>query len=82
MKVCICSLKDKEAGRARFGTGLSKHHELLLVLLIRVCDYKLGAADLLEMVDGDVFDAMLEEKGGVDPIRGDIVLDLVPTPDE
>uniref|UniRef100_A0A7S0EAY9 Uncharacterized protein n=1 Tax=Phaeocystis antarctica TaxID=33657 RepID=A0A7S0EAY9_9EUKA len=28
------------------------------------------------------FDAMLEEKGGVDPLRGDIVLDLVPTPGE
>ena len=28
------------------------------------------------------FDAVLEEMGGLDPLRGDIVLDLVPTPDE
>ena len=28
------------------------------------------------------FDAVLAERGGLDPVRGDIVLDLVPTPDE
>ena len=28
------------------------------------------------------FDAVLAERGGLDPVRGDIVLDLIPTPDE
>eukprot|EP00906_Rhabdomonas_costata_P036175 RCo050777 len=45
-------LTDREAGRAEFGASLGRLHEYMLVLLCRVSDYELSAAQLLEFASG------------------------------
>eukprot|EP00667_Euglena_gracilis_P005602 EG_transcript_5645 len=42
------TLADKEQGRERYGTGLGRLHEYTLLLLSRLCDHQLRAAQLLE----------------------------------
>eukprot|EP01138_Halocafeteria_seosinensis_P015267 gb/GECG01015582.1/.p1 GENE.gb/GECG01015582.1/~~gb/GECG01015582.1/.p1 ORF type:complete len:851 (+),score=120.97 gb/GECG01015582.1/:1-2553(+) len=48
------TLKSKEQGRAEYGTLLGSFHQLVLVLLIRLCEYNLKASELLEWFDGDI----------------------------
>ena len=47
-------MAHKERGRTSFGTNLGKLHELVLVTLIRICNYKLKAIEVLELFHGDL----------------------------
>ncbi len=47
-------LGQKEQSRKEFGTQLGPFHTLILTLLLRVQRYELHAADVMELVHGDV----------------------------
>jgi hypothetical protein len=47
-------LGQKEQARKDFGTQLGPFHTLVLTLLLRVQRYQLGAADVMELLRGDV----------------------------
>ncbi len=47
-------LGQKEQARKEFGTQLGPFHTLVLTLLLRVQRYQLNAADVMELVRGDV----------------------------
>eukprot|EP00947_MAST-08B_sp_MAST-8B-sp1_P002602 g2602.t1 len=46
-------LLDKEAGRQQYNTAVGDIHLLMVLLFFRVLDYRMSAADLLEMVRDD-----------------------------
>ena len=52
--LCAASQADKVEGKKKYGVKLGRLHEVILVILSRICNYKLKSQELLEFVGGDL----------------------------
>eukprot|EP00941_MAST-03F_sp_MAST-3F-sp1_P006529 g6529.t1 len=48
------NLNDKLEGKRSFGTKIGRLHELVLIILVRLLDYKLEASSFLQLLNGDL----------------------------